>query len=234
MPKSGVEYATDQITVYRYCPYMCLYCYVWRNKLFASRVQRGRYDPVKEALKYSRRAGRTIVVSFVSDPYPPEEREKMLTRRVLEVLAKTRNRVMILTKNPILALRDLDIMRRGDVWLGTTITTLHEWRKYEPKVPSPYERMDALRRAHEEGIKTWISIEPLLPQPDPSLILKLTAGYTDYYVVGALNYRLLGFTKRQLREFYNRYVPRMIAMLEEWGKPCTIKKELKAYLGGDL
>ena len=231
MPKSGVEYATDQITIYRFCPYRCTYCYVWNSKLFSSRVLRGKYDPIEEALKYVKKQGRVIVISFVSDPYPPIEREKRITRRVLSILVKSKNRVMVLTKNPILALWDLDLMRQGEIWLGTTVVTLEKWQKYEPKVPSPFERLHALRLAKEYGVKTWLSIEPLIPQKNPEAIIKISADFVDYYVLGSLNYRLLGFRKEELRKFYKEKVPQMINLLEELGKEFVIKKELKKFLG---
>ncbi len=231
MVKSRVEYATDQITIYRYCPYACEYCYVWRNKIFSSRVIRGKYNPLEEAKRYLNKEGRTIVISFVSDPYPPEEKERQITREVLSILAKSRNRVMILTKNPILALRDIEIIQQGDIWLGTTVITLENWQKYEPRVPSPFDRLHALRVAKKQGIKTWLSIEPLVPQKNPETIIEISASFVDLYVLGSLNYRLLGFKKEELRRFYREHIPRMTKLIEELGRPYIIKKELKRYLG---
>ena len=237
MPRSRVDYATDQITVYRYCPYGCRYCYVWRNKLFASRVQRGRYDPVREAEKYLGRSNRIIVVSFVSDPYPPEERDKKITRKVLEVLSHSDNRVMVLTKNPLLALRDIDLYN-DNMWLGTTIITLmpDKWWYWEPRtLYPPQKRLLALKTAHELGVKTWISIEPIIPETTyPETIVQTTIDYVDYYVLGAFNYPLqLGYTtytKEALKQWYMKHVAKAIQLLESNGKPYHIKKELRKYL----
>ena len=84
MPKTNVEYATDNITVYRYCKNGCVYCWAWRIPLFSKRIEKGKYNPVEEARKYLKiRDRRVIVISFTSDPYPFEEVVWKITRRVL-------------------------------------------------------------------------------------------------------------------------------------------------------
>ena len=236
MPKSAVDYATDNITVYRFCHFNCLYCWAWRLPLFASRIKRGKYNPIEEAKRYLKiKEPRVIVVSFTADPYLPEEKEKKLTRKVLEVLSNARqHKVLILTKNPELALRDLDLMKKhGNMWLGTTITSL-EPNIYEPRAPIPKRRLEALSKAHEQGIKTWISIEPIIPQITfPQAIIAKTKDYVDWYVLGALNYTTqlkLGYTKQELHSWYNEHVKQAIELLEFINNPYYIKKELKRWL----
>jgi len=239
MTRSKVDYATDQITVYRSCPYGCRYCYVWRNKLFSGRILRGKYDPVEEAKKYARRKGRTIVVSFVSDPYPPEEREKKLTRRVLEVLGMSDNTVLVLTKNPLLSLRDIDVYGKHYM-LGTTVITMNNryWRYWEPNtLYKPSRRIHALKTAHDTGIHTWLSIEPIIPYTTiPENIVMKTIDYVDYYVLGAFNYpSRLGYTTYTydiLRRWYKKHVTKTIRILEKHSKPYLVKKELSHYLFG--
>lgn len=239
MVKSRVEYATDQITVYRFCPYACKYCYVWNVPLMRKRVQAGSYDPIEEAKKYLRiKKKKTIVVSFVSDPYPKEEITQLRTRKVLEILSKTKHRVMLLTKNPILALRDLDIMQKiPDFYFGTTIICLDnsKYKEYEPLAPKPRARVKALEIAKEEyGIKTWISIEPIIPFfTDPAYIIMDTRDFTDLYILGAFNYyKQLGFCfdKEKVRNWYNEIfknnVRFEIAFSEIEGCKFILKKEL--------
>ena len=235
MPKTSVEYATDQITVYRYCPYQCRYCWAWRIPLFANRIKRGRYDPVEEAKRYVKlKDKRVIVVSFTSDPYPPIENYKKLTRKVLEVLARSHHRVMVLTKNPCMALRDQDIFLKGDFWLGTTIVTERFNNTLEPYAPSFLSRFHALEVAKCLGIKTWISIEPIIPEyTNPESIIEFSHRYVDYYVLGAFNYyKQLGFnySKYELMKWYYLHVTEAIKLLEKYHKPYTVKKELKKYL----
>ena len=236
MPKSSVDYATDNITVYREpCPFNCIYCWAWRIPLFKSRIERGLYDPIEEARKYAgMRKRRVIVVSFTSDPYPPKEKILERTRKVLEVLASNpKHRILVLTKNPQLALRDLDIFKsHPDMWLGTTVISL-ERTYWEPHAPSPEERLAALELAHDEGVKTWLSIEPIIPSITyPERIVIETLDYVDWYVLGAFNYskRLGGVGEASLKDWYRLHVNNAVQILVHESKPFHIKKELKRYL----
>ena len=51
-------------------------------------------------------------MSGVTDPYQPIERKLRITRGCLEVLAKFRNPVAIITKNRLVT-RDIDLLRRA-------------------------------------------------------------------------------------------------------------------------
>ena len=236
MPRSSVDYATDNITVYREpCPFYCRYCWAWRIALFRSRIERGLYDPVEEARKYvGMKKRRVIVVSFTSDPYPPKEKVLERTRKVLEVLAlNPKHRILVLTKNPQLALRDLDVFKsHPDMWLGTTVISLKP-TDWEPYAPSPEERLAALKLAHSEGVKTWLSIEPIIPGITyPELIVAETMDYVDWFVLGAFNYskRLGGISEAALREWYRTHVFDAIQILKDNGKGFHVKKELRRYL----
>ena len=247
LPRSMVEYATDNITVYRYCLYQCQYCWAHRIPLFRSRIWRGKYDPVKEAEKYLRiRDRRTIVVSFTSDPYIPDEISERKTRKVLLTLSRSNHKVMVLTKAPNLAcMLDLDvfIFSNTEMWLGTTVICL-EKTDLEPLAPKPQTRLNSLKYAKMHGVKTWLSIEPIIPYITfPEDIVEQTINYVDWYVLGAFNYynriklpkvnRYIPskFTKRELETWYRIHVPKAIKLLKEYNKPFFIKKELKKYLG---
>ncbi len=206
--------------------------------MFSKRISSGKYDPVEEARRYLSKTGRTIVVSFTADPYPPEEREKELTRRVLEVLAMNPcNKVLVLTKNPLLGLRDIDLYN-DSMWLGTTVITLdrEKWSYWEPyTLYPPRKRLLALRTAHELGIRTWLSIEPIIPYTTyPESIISSTLDYVDYYVLGSFNYAAqLGYTaytREELEQWYHRHVGKAIELLEQHGKLFYIKRELMRHI----
>ncbi len=165
------------------------------------------------------------------DPYPPEEARKGLTRRVLEILSKApQHRIMILTKNPRLALRDLDLMHiHGDMWLGTTVTTLRHAEVLEPRAPPPRSRLEALREAHEEGVRTWLSVEPIIPPfTDLAEIIRETRGYVDLYVLGAFNYaRQLGFPEPSAEEYFKVIRPALPLLSNV---KFIVKRELRSKL----
>jgi len=240
MPRTSVEYATDNITVYRYCLYQCRYCWAWNLPLFRKRIYSGKYDPVKEAEKYVRiKDKRVIVVSFTSDPYPPDEVSERKTRKVLLTLSKTNHKVMVLTKAPNLALTlDLDVFvfSNAEMWLGTTAIVLDK-TSWEPLAPEPMVRLNALKYAKKFGIKTWLSIEPIIPKLTwPEEIVEETLDYVDFYVLGSFNYaKQLGykFVDEELKaKWYRKHVVNAIEILKEHNKQFIIKKELKKYLQG--
>jgi len=228
--RSKVEYASDQITVYNYCSHGCVYCF-WRLPLWRARLRRIVPRPLEEAKRYARmRKPRRIVVSFTTDPYPAEERRRRLTRRVLEILSKApQHTILVLTKNPELALRDLDVMHvHGDMWLGTTITCLDGSDLLEPGAPSAQKRLKALWEAHNEGIKTWVSIEPIIPPlTNIEEIVTESHKYVDFYVLGAFNYaRQLGLPEPSKEEYLKVLAPGLLT-LRRFEKRFFIKRELR-------
>lgn len=58
----------------------------------------------------------------------------------------------------------------------------------EPCTISPYNRFEHLRFAHKIGIKTWVSMEPvILPSACLSLLV-INPIFVDRYKIGKLNY----------------------------------------------
>lgn len=263
MPRTKVEYADYNITVYRSCPYMCTYCYVWRSRLFTSRVLRGKYDPVAEARRIALQNSfkpKRIVVSFTSDPYPYQETWYNLTRKVVETITKlSKHTVMILTKNPLIALKDLDIIAnpegKGQVWIGTTITSADTTYRYsielEPGAPRTDLRLTAMQIFADRGAQLWFSIEPILPVPGnknfyPETIVEKiikTIGDPDkikLVVLGKLNYTTMirhniplpiPLEEKEITKYYREHVPQAIDLLRFYGIKYIVKKELRRVLG---
>ncbi len=258
MPKTGVDYADYNITVYRYCQYRCRYCYVWRNKLFANRVMRGKYIPEMEAERIAKKMkpNDRVVMSFTSDPYPYEEAWMNTTRSVIFTFRKYgRGTLMILTKNPLLALKDRDVMLSHiagsryyvDTWLGTTITSADTYHSFsttlEPNAPRTKLRLLALREYQRQGGNVWVSMEPIIPvdhwdfYPETivSLILeKLDPEKIKLIVLGRLNYinQIKKYmpislpSEKEVAQFYREHVPIATDILREHGIKYHIKKEL--------
>lgn len=267
MGRTGVDYADYNITVYREpCPYKCVYCWAWRIPLNAKRIRSGRYDPVVEAERIARkcRNGERVVVSFTSDPYLFREAWINRTTHVILALRRWgRPTVMVLTKNPLLALKDRDVMIADiagaehyvESWLGTTVTSADTYHPFstvwEPNAPRTALRLKALREFQREGGYVWLSLEPLIPvsHPDtfPETIIVNALKILDperirLVVLGRLNYvpqlrKHLPFSlgsEEKILEHYREHVPEAVDILKEHGIPYHIKKELKKCLGGDL
>lgn len=160
---SSTEYTVNQ---YRGCTHGCVYCYA--PSLIHDERRWGGYVDVKINApsvlekELARIKKQLVFVSSASDPYQPVEARFGVTRKVLEVLVKRDFPVLLLTRSP-LVLRDLDVLNSFDwVRVGFSISSVSE-RFYEPGVPSVEKRLDALERLHDFGIKTWVSMAPIVP-----------------------------------------------------------------------
>ncbi len=103
-----------------------------------------------------------VFLSSASDPYQPVEARYRITRRCLEALLKRGFPVSILTRSP-LVLRDLDLLARFDwIEVGMSITTV-PIRRFEPGVPPLSRRIETLRRLHDAGLRTRVSLAPVVP-----------------------------------------------------------------------
>lgn len=154
------------INLYKGCTHGCAYCYA--PSLTHDERRWGTYVDAKvnapkvleKELRRSRRD--EVFLSSASDPYQPVEARYRLTRRCLEVLLRRGFPVSVLTRSP-LVLRDVDLLRRFR-WakVGMSITTVPV-RRFEPGVPPLRRRIDTLRKLADAGIKTWVSLAPVIP-----------------------------------------------------------------------
>ena len=160
---------------YSGCSYGCTYCYA---AFFSHSTERrdswGRWVAVKdnavERLRCRRGSldGKLIYMSSVTDPYQPIERRVGLTRGLLEILARQRPKLVVQTRSPDVV-RDIDLFgeiveRGGRVQVNMTVTTDDEdiRRTFEPFCPSNAARLRASGALCEAGVKTCITMTPLL------------------------------------------------------------------------
>jgi DNA repair photolyase len=130
-----------------------------------------------------------VSLSTVTDPYQPLEKKYQLTRRCLEILLRYQIPVSILTKSP-LVLRDIDLFKRfKNIDVGITITTNRDdIRKiFEPKAPPIQLRIDTLKQLHQQGIKTWVFVGPILPMDHYHLAQKVK-DHIHHYYIDCMNY----------------------------------------------
>jgi DNA repair photolyase len=152
--------------LYKGCTHGCRYCYA--PSLTHDDRKWGKYVDVKvnspEVIERELRGLRKdwVFLSSASDPYQPVEARYRLTRRCLESLLKHGFPVSILTRSP-LVLRDLDLIQEfGVIKVGMSITTVPT-RWFEPGVPPLERRIATLKRLSEAGVKTWVSLAPVIP-----------------------------------------------------------------------
>ena len=109
-----------------------------------------------------------IAVGVNTDAYQPCERERQLTRRVLEVLHECEHPVALITKSSLIE-RDIDILApmaaRRLAAVAVTVTTLDPViaRTLEPRAAAPARRLRTIRTLTEAGIPVGVSIAPIIP-----------------------------------------------------------------------
>ena len=123
---------------------------------------------LEEELAHPKYVCKSITVGANTDPYQPVERRMLVTRAVLEVLARARHPVSIITKSAMV-LRDLDILtdmaRDGLISVAISITTLNSETKraLEPRTASPQARLRAVRELNAAGVPTGVMVAPIIP-----------------------------------------------------------------------
>lgn len=134
-----------------------------------------------------------IFFSFTCDPFDPDIDMDIL-RMIVFVLSDRQIPATILTKNIDWLENDKwkdflepdadypdDLLR--DLTIGFTITGND---KLEPGAPSTEERIEALRKLHDEyKIKTFVSLEPITSICTASEVIKKTYQITDEIRIGA-------------------------------------------------
>lgn len=168
----------------------------------------------------SRQPARGVVLlGSVTDAYQNVEREFKITRSVLEVLLEFQFPVSILTKSD-LVLRDIDLLTQfKNCEVGLTITTLDEQarKRFEPKSVSSMRRLRCLRILHENDIRTYAFIGPVLPLfTDLRAIYRAVSGVCDSIWVEALNSRCGNW--EDIRGMLARFYPHLQEEFEEKAK----------------
>ncbi len=176
------------------CGFGCSYCYA--AFFVADETRRatwGTWVDVKtsalEEIELCRDlAGKRLFMSTATDPYQPLEAKVGLTRLPVEAMAHPlrQPRLVVQTRSP-LVLRDIDLFKRfKNIRVNMSITTdCDEIRKlFEPKCASIERRMEAVRKLKSEGIRTGVTIAPMLPLRDPVAFGKRLADLeADVYAV---------------------------------------------------
>lgn len=168
---SGYDWALNP---YRGCAFDCLYCYapdvvrmdraVWATTIFVKRSM-----PTVLAKEVRKKKRGVVGISTVTDPYQPAERALEVTRKCLEVLARAKWPVSVLTKSPLVT-RDTDVLSRMEgAEVGFSIATGddRERKRWEAQCPSVDARFKALSQVAAAGVRAYVFAGPLYPESSP-------------------------------------------------------------------
>jgi DNA repair photolyase len=175
-PDVGFE---TSLNPYRGCEHGCIYCYArptheylgfsagldFESKIV---VKINAPELLRAELERPAWKPQVLVMSGVTDPYQPVEKKLRITRGCLEVLAKFRNPVAIITKNRLVT-RDADLLRElanyNAVAVNISVTSLDPklQRVLEPRTSSPQARLDAISQLRTAGIPVGVMVAPVIP-----------------------------------------------------------------------
>jgi len=222
------------INPYTGCQHSCSYCYARFMKRFTGHQEPwGQFVDVKvnapdllEQEVAKKKKGR-VWISGVCDPYQPLEAKYELTRKCLEILARSNWSVSVQTRSP-LVLRDIDILRKGiDFEVGLSVTTADDSIRmlFEPNAPPIKDRVRALDELHRAGIRTYVMIAPMLPGAEN--LPEILAGKVDHVLVDRMNYhyadwvyRKYGLDDRMTDDFFDTTERTLTSAFAKLGVSC--------------
>jgi DNA repair photolyase len=252
----ALEYAPFAVSLYRGCPHGCVYCFapdstrMKREDFVRYPRVRGTYHLLEKFEKdcaelAAAKDQREILMSFTTDPYQVLERDTGTTRSAIEILLEYGLHFTILTKAGYLAERDFDLLAaHPDLCrFGVTLVfnNYQDKKLWEPGTATEIARIETLKVAHERGIRTWVSLEPVIYLNQTLDLIRQTAGFVDEYRIGKFNHAGNPELERFLKEIGYFYptsqgwieiVKSIKALLDETGSRYIFKKDLQPYLQG--
>ncbi|MDB5730218.1 MAG: radical protein, partial [Variovorax sp.] len=166
-----------------------------------------------------------LAIGTATDCYQPIERELLLTRSVIEVLAEARHPFALVTKSSTVE-RDLDLIApmaaRQLAAVYLTITTLDGdvARKLEPRAAAPHRRLRILKTLAEHGIPCGVSLAPQIPflNDDMEQVLEAAweAGAREaFYHVIRLPWEVAPLFRQWLQTHYPQRAERVMHRIQE-------------------
>ena len=235
----ALEYALLAVNPWgrSFCGHACSYCYcpgIFR--MTRAQWEQQPFRPRKDLLRLLRLDSKElsgtnirVLCSFVGDLYTPEAVKSGLSRKILEILGEHDIPFQVLTKGGTRAVADFDLYGPHDAFATTmTFTDANYSHEFEPGAADPKDRVEALARAKCEGIKTWVSLEPVLDPQESLKIIEWTYEKVDLYKIGKLNHD----KAREGQIDWRAFGMEAIALCERYGKPYYVKSDLARYLKG--
>jgi DNA repair photolyase len=229
---------TYSMNPYQGCEHGCIYCYA-RNtheyygfsagldfeskiiikenapELLEKHILNPRWQPVP------------IMLSGNTDCYQPQERKFQITRRMLQVLAKYRHPVGIISKNSLIT-RDIDVLQdmAADrvVHVMISITTLNEdlRRVMEPRTASGLKRLKVVEELAKANIPVGIMNAPIIPGLNHHEIPQILKAAADHgaLTAGMTVVRLNGSIGKIFEDWLRKNFPDRFEKV--WNQICSM------------
>lgn len=236
--KTGVEYGDYTINIAEGCSHGCKYpCYamMMAKRFGKAKTYEDWCSPKlvsnaielldKEIPKFKDKI-KSVQLCFTTDPFMynyPEVSD--ISVRCIKKLNENGIKCTALTKG-ILPKELKDLSKENEY--GITLISLDEtFREVMEPGSAPYkDRIKALKYLHDNGCKTWVSIEPY---PTPNFIeqdlnkILNTISFVDKIIFGRLNYNAKVSQYKNHKQFFNEMAELVINFCEENNKQYHIK-----------
>lgn len=232
------EYSPLACNLYRGCGHGCVYCYApaaTRSKpepFFDAPTPRAGIASKLLADAEQLQAAKNrdpILLCFTCDPYQPIDQVHQHARTAIKILTAHEQHVTVLTKGGKRSERDFDLLAAHpdlSTYAATLVFADEEQRqRYEPGAAPTAERVAALKKAHDLGVKTWVSCEPVYSPEQTLHLIRETHEFVDLYKVGVLNY-----APEAKSIDWPAFGHDVVALLEDLGAAYYLKADLKKYL----
>jgi DNA repair photolyase len=231
----ALEYSPWACNPYKGCGHNCTYCFVTKRmkpsdveNFHAGAIPRpGFLDRLRMDAAKLQAEGVTaqVLLSFITDVYNPYDMS--LTRPTIEILIEYGLAFTVLTKGGARSLADIDLYRPDRDAYACTLTSVDNAfsKKWELSAALASDRIATLKRFHDRGIFTWVSLEPSLNADHSLAIVRETHEFVDLYKIGKANY-----IPEAADIDWEDYTHRMIDLCQALDAVHYVKHDLQQYL----
>ena len=228
---------SQSINAYRGCEHGCVYCYArpahaymdlspgldFETRLF---YKPNAVELLEAALRKKSYRCSPIAMGTNTDPYQPLEKDKQITRGILETLQRYRHPVTIVTKGQLI-LRDLPLLaemaRDNLVHVGISVTTLDNdlKRKLEPRTAGPSARLRTIEALASAGIPTAVMAAPMIPALNDCELEQILTRARDAgaihaaYILLRLPYEVAPLFRQWLAEHYPQRAEHVMSLVQQ-------------------
>ena len=225
------------INPYRGCSHGCIFCYARPSHAymglspgldFETRIfyKQDAAQVLEAQLARPGYVCKPITIGANTDPYQPDERHMKVTRSILEVFARTRHPVTLITRSSAI-IRDLDLLadlaRDGLAGVGISVTTLNRdlKRVMEPRSAAPQARLRAMAELNAAGVPTGVLVAPVIPALTDHELEDILAASAEAgarwagYVLLRLPYEIKDLFREWLAEHFPDRAAHVMSVLRE-------------------
>jgi len=237
--KAG-EYSYWACNFYVGCSNGCSYCYCKKGLLASTMggnkpiLKRGFKDEehaleiFEKELKYNlielRKHG--LFFSFTTDPMLPQTRSLTMDALIMcwinNVPVKILTKVAFNTDQFIAFFEPLRSDFKQKVMIGFTLTGHDE---LEPGASTNAERIEAMKKLHKAGFKTFASIEPIIDLQSSFNMILDSRGFCDLNKIGLMS------GKKYDRDELRRFIDNAMIICETWNAKIYFKDSLLKAAG---